>query len=126
MTHVTITLPLPHRVLSPNGRAHWRQKASEIRAYRRRSQVAAWTATFGYRDQFPWHAAEIEIAWFAKTARKVDQDNVIASMKSAIDGLVDGGILSDDRDVTYRPVRREKDASNPRVEITVWRADEDE
>jgi len=40
-------------------------------------------------------------------------------MKSAIDGLVDAGVLSDDNKITYLPVEFSVSKTDPKVVITV-------
>lgn len=119
---VTITMPLPSRTLSPNGRSHWIPKSQAVAKYRQLAAAEAWVALrleASLRQICPWQAASIEIRYFAKTRRWPDRDNIIATMKSAIDGLTDGGLLADDRDVQYLPVVRDVDRLRPRVELIV-------
>ena len=117
----TITLPIPHRCLSPNhtvgSRGGRMQKANETKKYR---ELCKTETTIELRGERPlWKEAEIRVTWFSKTAHKIDRDNMIGYLKSAFDGLTDAGLLDDDRDVTHLPPRREKDAAFPRVLITV-------
>ncbi|GAG40712.1 unnamed protein product, partial [marine sediment metagenome] len=65
--------------------------------------------------------AVVGIKHFSKTIRVVDRDNLLASLKPIWDGFTDGGIWADDRDVTFLPVIRRKDAINPRIEVMVYR-----
>ncbi len=67
--------------------------------------------------------ASLRIDWYHPTRRLLDRDNIIASSKAYIDGIVDAGVLSDDRDVTFEPVGRFVDKANPRVEITITPTD---
>lgn len=118
MKSVTITVPIPHRSLSPNARAHWRTKAKH-------KKTARLTARIEVRDAVGtgkmWSAASVAVVWFAKTANglRMDHDNIIGSLKGTIDGIADAGLLADDRGVTWLPPRVEVDKLNPRIEITI-------
>ena len=48
------------------------------------------------RPDGPYDKAHITITWVAKDKRRRDVDNLFASMKPYIDGLVDSGLLTDD------------------------------
>ena len=71
------------------------------------------------KDGWPVSSATIQMTFFHRTARKQDPDNLLASMKAAIDGLVDGGVLTDDRDLTHLPPVQKKDKDDPRVELVI-------
>jgi Holliday junction resolvase RusA-like endonuclease len=66
-----------------------------------------------------WRTATITVHWFSRTRTRPDADNALASLKAAFDGLVDAGVLADDREVTFAPIRFAVDKADPRVEITV-------
>lgn len=118
MKSVTIEVPIPPRSLSPNGRAHWHAKGRAKRVQRDTSRLAA-LAAMGRNPQPRWHEATSKVTWYAKAARWPDADNAMGSLKAAIDGLVDAGVLIDDDRLTWLPIDRRKDAKRPRVEITV-------
>jgi len=118
MTSITITLPLPVRKLSPNARVHWAEKAKLVRASRKVAHLAALEA-LNLRKPPGWLKAKMEIRAFFKTRNFPDPDNLTASMKSSIDGIADSGIIANDKSLwPERPVF-EKDAENPRIEITI-------
>ena len=117
---VTITLPEPPKELNPNGRHHWRAKLRPKQQYR---ETAKWCGMEMVGDREPVEAAEVWITYYHRTANHRDRDNILASLKPAIDGLVDAGLLADDSDLTYRPIRRETDKGNPRVEVTIEAVD---
>ena len=48
------------------------------------------------RPAVPYQRAHITITWVAKDRRRRDPDNLFASMKSYIDGLVEVGLIEDD------------------------------
>jgi crossover junction endodeoxyribonuclease RusA len=110
---VTITLPLPDRKLSPNSRTHWAAKAKAVKAAR---AYAAWQ-TVGNR--LGLDAATITVTPYYRDRRRHDSDNLLASLKPSIDGLVDAGLLTDDNRVTYTVHPAQVDKLRPRVEITV-------
>ena len=62
---------------------------------------------------------KVTITYYHKTRAFMDRDNILASLKAAFDGFTDAGLWADDHACLYMPIRREKDADNPRVEITI-------
>ena len=118
MNLLAIEIPIPPRTLSPNGRAHFHAKGRARRVQRDTSRMAA-LAALGRNPQLRWHDATVSVTWYAKSARWPDTDNAIGSLKGAIDGLVDAGVLIDDDRLTWLPIERRKDAKRPRVEIEI-------
>ena len=123
---LTIELPLPPQEIRPNARVHWGRKAKRVKEYRSRAKHAALQILLegGGRNELvtliPVSRASVRITMLNKTARKMDQDNLIASMKPALDGLTDAEIWTDDRDVTILSPVRGKDADNPRIILEVF------
>ncbi len=117
---VTVTLPIPARSLSPNARVHWAAR-SKARAGQR--ALAAMRARGAMPGPFPyrWPSASILVRWYGKTAQclRLDADNIIGSLKGAVDGLADAGLIADDRGVTWLPPVRAVDKANPRVELVI-------
>jgi len=118
---VTISLPLPHKHLSPNSRCHWRAKAKAVKAYRAQAGLEVMAETCG--ERWLWKEATVECRFYFKDIRRRDADNLLASMKSAFDGLADAGLVENDAAFTYLPVQQAKDKTNPRVEIAIERKD---
>jgi len=116
---ITITIPIPHRALSPNARTHWATKAKKVKAAR---GVAWWYAKVD-ADWTPthWTNAISTVVWYAKTATHPDPDNALAMLKPYFDGMADAGVLANDRGLKHNPIRFEKDKANPRVQITITR-----
>jgi Holliday junction resolvase RusA-like endonuclease len=116
---ITITIPIPHRALSPNARTHWATKAKKVKAAR---GVAWWYAKVD-ADWTPthWPNAISTVVWYAKTATHPDPDNALAMLKPYFDGMADAGVLANDRNLAHNPIRFEKDRANPRVQITITR-----
>lgn len=92
-----IILPLPPKELSPN--------------YKPVRRMAKWGPASRYRSKVGWITkgqmqdqglttiktpAQLSLSFHFRTRRRRDQDNVLASFKSGIDGMVDGGLLVDD------------------------------
>ena len=118
MTSITIILPLPARKLSPNARVHWAEKAKLTRAARKVAHLAA-LEVLNLRRPPGWLKARLEVKAFFKTRNFPDPDNLTASMKSSIDGIADAGIILDDKALWPERPTFEKDASNPRIELTI-------
>ena len=128
MDSITITLPLPNKMLSPNhtvGSIGGRMaKAQAIKSYRQN----AWLATLAHVAEghvSPMQSAQVTLTFHLPDQRRRDIGNLEASMKPAYDGLVDAGLIVDDDYLHLRhlPSTIEIDKGNPRVEITVTRVD---
>ena len=117
---MTITLQLPPQQLKPNGRYHWRAKAAKVAQYRADARYAAMAAAYDCQQAEALSAATVRVRAFWPTVRKMDPDNLLATMKAAFDGFTDAGIWLDDREITFLPSLQDKDAANPRIEIDVW------
>jgi crossover junction endodeoxyribonuclease RusA len=118
---VTIILPLPPKALHPNARPHWRTKAKHTREYRSEAVLGVRTSVWGNLRP-KWGAAICQAIFYVKDARKRDRDNLLASLKSAFDGLADAGLIADDSGLTHLPVMVMVDKANPRVELHVTEA----
>ena len=115
---ITVVLPLPAACLSPNARCSWRTKSKSVRKYREAGFAVARQAR-GRSGRGGWRFAEMTCKFYFRDRRRRDPDNLLASMKSAIDGFVDAGILTDDSGLVHRPVEIHVDRSRPRVEVTI-------
>ena len=93
---MTVDLPWPPKELSPNARVHWTKKAKAAKAYRLECFILAKAAGIT--------APEGKILWtvefFPPTRRAYDDDNLLARMKSARDGIADALGVDDKRFVT--------------------------
>ena len=115
-----IVIDLPPKELKPNSRAHHRAVAEAKQRYREHAKEEAMAAAFQAGLQAPIYEAVVGITYYHKTAKMQDRDNILASLKSAFDGFTDAGIWTDDRDVIFLPVVREKGGISARVEITIY------
>lgn len=117
MRIITVTVPIPHKALSPNARCFWRTKAAAVKVTRTRARLGACAELLCAQPR--WTRARTRIRWFTKTIRHPDADNALASLKAAFDGFKDAGLLADDNGLAHEPIEFSKDAKNPRVEITI-------
>lgn len=118
VTQVKLVLPLPARALSPNSRVHWAAKAKAVRKYRATAWALAKEA-LGWRRGPKWIRARATCRFFFRDRRQRDRDNLLASMKSAFDGLADAGIVANDSGLIHMPVEINIDAERPRVEVQI-------
>ena len=130
------TLDLPPADVAPNARVHWSAKARAVRSQR----AAAVYKLRPVRDedgrlvQSAFRRPVVLHATFYTGPsahygnrdglyRPIDRDNAIASLKATIDGLVDAGVIPNDRAETLRigdvEIRRE---SPPRLELRLVEA----
>jgi hypothetical protein len=101
---------LPDPDLNPNKRLHW----SELSRAKRAAKELAMGLVFEQgKPATPYAKTHITITWVAKHKIRRDPDNLFASMKPYIDGLVASGLLIDDSAVnvsyTIRYERGDKD-----------------
>lgn len=109
-------MPIPHRMLSPNARPHWRAKAKHVAAARASAEMHARAAC---NTAPKWKRARVTLRWIRATARTADVQNLIAWIKPHIDGIEDAGIIENDRGLEWGAVEQTKDKANPRIEITI-------
>lgn len=83
---ITITLPWPHKHLSPNSRPHWRQKAKAAKAARNEAMLLT-AAAAGWRRLLCQDGLRVHYSFHPSTVRRRDLDNLIASHKAANDGI---------------------------------------
>jgi Holliday junction resolvase RusA-like endonuclease len=92
---IIIDLPLPHRVLHPNGRTRkhgWRAKL--VREHRAMACLVA----RGHAPKKPFKSARYSLTF--NLPRTQDEDNLGAWIKAYLDGLQSGGIIENDSRLT--------------------------
>lgn len=90
-----VTLPFPKKELSPNARLHFMALAKEKRKYR---EACFWTAKTAGHVKFPGDEnLKLTMTFYPPNRRKRDRDNLIASMKSGLDGVADALQVNDCR-----------------------------
>ena len=95
----TVTLGWPPLVLNPNMRVHWAKKAKAAKAYR---EACGW-ACRGAKLVCGGGPVTLAITFYPPDRRHRDVDNLVASIKSGLDGVADAlGI--DDRLFSIEPM----------------------
>jgi Holliday junction resolvase RusA-like endonuclease len=120
---LTLTLPLPSPVLSPNGRGHVMTKSSATKKYRKAAKLEAENALDGHTPP-RWKRAQAQAVFYFRVDRRRDRDNLAASLKAAWDGIADAGVVENDCGLTHLPPVLRVDRDAPRVEITLTPMDE--
>lgn len=103
--------------LNSNQRLHWATKARKTREIR--ESAAWWARALGEQAM---EAVEITAVVHPKTARRFDPHNWQPTVKAAIDGLVDAGLIADDdssRLISVTFQAGEKDPGGPRLRLVV-------
>lgn len=83
---LTLTLPWPPTALSPNARQHWSQLAKAKKKYR---ADCAWQAKSQGAKPMDADRLHLTLTFLPPTRRAYDLDNLLARMKSGLDGLAD-------------------------------------
>ena len=107
---------LPDPDLNPNKRLHRMRLSRAKREARKLSWALALEAGV---PRTPLNKAHITITFIAADRVRRDLDNVFASMKSYIDGLVDAGVVEDDAatNVSYTISYKRGEKANTIIEI---------
>lgn len=117
---IEVSLPIPHRALTPNSRVHWSIKAKRTRTARFNALVVGRHALSKARIGKPeWPEAETRVVSYFRDKRRRDRDNYAASLKAYWDGLADAGIVANDAGFIHHSPVMDCDRKNPRVEIRI-------
>ncbi len=94
-----VELPWPDSALSPNARLHWSKAARAKKVYRAKCRTIGLAAGLGYVEGLPSAPAAVlvHLEFFPPDRRARDWDNMLASMKSGLDGLADAMGVDDSR-----------------------------
>lgn len=90
----TLPLPWPPSSLSPNARGHWSIKAKAAKKYRKDAQIIA--QALGCRA-LDCDRLTVEVTFQPPDKRQRDTDNMLASIKSGLDGIADATGVDDSR-----------------------------
>lgn len=90
----SVTFPWPPRELSPNSRCHWARKAKAAKAYRLDCFYLAKEAGVTAPAEGP---ISLRIEFVPPDRRGRDIDNMLASIKSGLDGLAQALTVNDKR-----------------------------
>jgi len=118
---IHIDLPLPPQELKPNARSHWTAKAHATKRYRQTAWAIARSAIGLHPPR--WTTATCQATFRFPTRRRRDRDNLLASLKSAFDGIADAGIVANDAGLIHLPVAIEIASDRPaQVTLTICEA----
>ncbi len=103
-----LTLPWPDARLSPNARVHHHALARAKKTARMAAFVL--TLEIGGIDELRAHFAgdfgiPIRLVFYPPDNHKRDLDNILASMKAALDGIADALKVNDNRFVPWMEMR---------------------
>ena len=84
---------LPDPDLNPNKRHHYMKLANAKRHAKDEAMALVYEQG---RPETPYESAHITITFVAANKRRRDIDNLLASCKSSIDGIVAAGVIADD------------------------------
>lgn len=108
MSALVVRLPYEAPPIRSNDRLHWRAKARVVKAVR---QVGAWAGAQVIRDNvidggFPISTpVYVTLVWEVPDKRVRDAGASQPTLKAALDGLVDAGVLLTDRHTVVREER---------------------
>ncbi len=85
----TVVFPWPLKDLSPNARVHYMTLHRAKKQYRTACWLAARKAGMSAATLLGSDKASVHLTFYPPDRRIRDQDNLIASMKSGLDGLAD-------------------------------------
>lgn len=111
-------LPWPSRLLHPNSRVHWAQRAKATKAARYAAFVAA--RAIGWTNESVPSEGRLSlwIDFYPPDRRRRDDDGLLASVKAARDGIADAlGI--DDRRFVSHPMLRDEVRRGGEVVVTI-------
>lgn len=92
--HLHVVLDWPNRALSPNARCHWAIKRKAVQIARRMAHFETFSKMQGCRAA-PIGKIAYRFSFFPPDRRARDEDNLIASMKSSIDGIAEALRVND-------------------------------
>ena len=112
----TIEFPAPCKPLNANERKHWAEKARRTRDWR---DVAGAVAMI--KRVQPVDHGKVTVYFSLPDKRRRDIANLQPTVKAIVDGLVDAGVFTDDRDeiVTGQDARRGPLSTDGRVWVRV-------
>ena len=87
---------LPPRELNPNWRGHWGDRAHAAQAFRHAARVCALNDSRFSHPSFSRARVTVKLYVPDRRHRPRDLDNLLASLKPAMDGCIDAGIIRDD------------------------------
>lgn len=101
---LVIELPLPHRVLHPNGRTRsYRWRAALVKEARQLAGMVALSQVNRIAGWRPMQRARVHATFTFADRRVRDCDGLITWLKSYADGLADAKVIANDSGFTWLP-----------------------
>ena len=94
---ISIVLGWPPSDLSPNARLHWAKLAKAKKQYRKDCETLSKEQLKKYKFKELPEKLVLEMTFIPPNKRNYDRDNLVARMKSGIDGLADALRINDKR-----------------------------
>ncbi|MFL1404212.1 hypothetical protein ACJO2E_02560 [Marinobacter sp. M1N3S26] len=126
-SRMTVVLPWPDKVLSPNSRAHWRNKHRVGKRYRQNCrmftheamQINQWDVQ-ALRDQVAaGNPIHVFLDFHPPNRQRRDDDNVVAAFKAGRDGLADALGIDDENFRTHPVLRRDHPVRRGGVRVVI-------
>jgi len=115
---LTLTLPIPHKRLLPNGsHGHWRPKSEQVKVHRHRAKLITLSALNGNP---PPKITSYTLSFYFETSRNRDDDNYASSFKSYRDGIADAFRIDDNNLRMAGSPEMLIDPANPRLEVHLY------
>jgi len=113
-----LVLPWPSRLLHPNARPHWGEKAGEVKQARQAALLVAVEAGWQFlRATLPEQGRLfVLIDGYPPNRRRRDRDGLQSSLKHALDGIADAMGVNDSR---FFPITDIREARPPRGEVRI-------
>jgi crossover junction endodeoxyribonuclease RusA len=114
-----ILLPWPASALSPNARGHWSRRSRAAKAYRMQCFLFAKKAGL----VAPEGRILLQLEFLPPTARRRDDDNLLASFKAGRDGLADALGIDDSLFVSQVQIGEVRPGGAGRVTLSPYQAE---
>jgi Holliday junction resolvase RusA-like endonuclease len=115
-----VELPIGMQLINANDRDHWRKSAGKTATIR--------SVARGQAKGIPrLGKVKIKVIYYAPDNRRRDTTNLFPSVKAAVDGIVDAGVLKDDSDkfvVGYEILRGSYNIPKGQLTIEIIEVDE--
>lgn len=119
MTAQQLLLPWPVSALSPNARGHWSRRSRAAKAYRMQCFLFAKKAGL----VAPAGRILLQLEFLPPTARRRDDDNLLASFKAGRDGLADALGIDDSLFVSQVQIGEVHPGGAVRVTLSPYQAE---
>jgi crossover junction endodeoxyribonuclease RusA len=114
MALIVLDLPWPNRVLSPNARSHWAEKARATKEHR---AWARWGTEYRIFDPLV-REVHVTITAYPPSLRTFDDDNFISRCKPYLDGIADSLCINDSK-FRVQPLRRGQKMKHGNVKFQI-------